>query len=108
LVEVRDTETWRGLLGDDGYALALRLQAETAEPFDQAATRVWTLIEAGKKAASLKRFVPEDRGSLGGPWQSFVSDNGDVHLDYTCGCLSTTVTEGLAVFSVAVERGQDG
>ncbi|MBI3798495.1 MAG: SDR family NAD(P)-dependent oxidoreductase, partial [Deltaproteobacteria bacterium] len=40
IVETRDAETWRGLLGDDGYALALRLATATAEPFDRAATRV--------------------------------------------------------------------
>ncbi|MEN8177937.1 MAG: SDR family NAD(P)-dependent oxidoreductase, partial [Pseudomonadota bacterium] len=57
-VENRDTETWNGLLGDDGYRLALELQRQTGESFDIAATRVWTLIEAGKKANGLERRVP--------------------------------------------------
>jgi len=71
-VEVRNAETWRGLLGDDGYALALGVMAQTGEPFDCAATRVWTLLEAGKKANSLKRVVPEFESARGGPWLGFV------------------------------------
>lgn len=88
IVETRDTETWRGLLGDDGYALALRLAAETAESFDRAATRVWTLLEAGKKANELKRLLPRYEAPLGGPWLSCVSavDNGV--LDFLCVTLS--------------------
>ncbi len=58
-VENRDSETWSKLLGDDGYRLALELQRETGESFDIAATRVWTLIEAGKKANGLERIVPQ-------------------------------------------------
>lgn len=71
-VESRDVETWRGLLGDDGYALALRLAVEVVGPFDHVATRVWTMIEAGKKANSLKRFVPTFESQLDGPWISLV------------------------------------
>ncbi|WP_298036314.1 type I polyketide synthase [uncultured Desulfuromonas sp.] len=57
-VSVRDAETWRGLLGPDGYGLALSLSQATEEAFDISATRVWTLLEAGKKANGLKRMVP--------------------------------------------------
>jgi hypothetical protein len=67
-VAIRDCETWRGLLGMDGYALALRVQGETGEPFDCAATRVWTLLEAGKKAHSLRRVLTQLARSLGGTW----------------------------------------
>ena len=74
-VACRDCETWRGLLGMDGYALALRVQRETGEPFDCAATRVWTLLEAGKKAFSLRRILPQFAGSLGGAWLSFKADD---------------------------------
>jgi acyl-CoA thioesterase FadM len=56
--------------------MALRVQRETAENFDCVATRVWTLLEAGKKAYS-RRVFPEFSGSLGGPWLSFkAADNG--------------------------------
>jgi hypothetical protein len=81
-VEKRDPETWRGLLGDDGYALALRVSAQTAEPFDLAATRVWTLLEAGKKASGLKRIIPRYESSLGGPWLCFAgaTDKGKLEL----------------------------
>ena len=72
LVAARDTETWRDLLGDDGYALALRVAGHTAESFDCAATRVWTLLEAGRKASGLQRIVPRFDSGLGGPWFCFV------------------------------------
>ncbi len=77
IVETRDAETWRGLLGDDGYAEALHLASETAESFDCAAIRVWTLLEAGKKANALKRIVPRYEASLGGPWLSCTESRGD-------------------------------
>jgi enediyne polyketide synthase len=72
-VERRDSETWRGLLGDDGYALALQAAAQTAEPFDCAGTRVWTLIEAGKKANNLQRILPRFDSSRGGSWLGFAA-----------------------------------
>ena len=110
-VEKRDTESWRGLLGDDGYALALRVSAQTAEPFDLAATRVWTLLEAGRKANGLKRILPGYESSLGGPWLCFAdtTDNGELELlsvalampqsqHPTCG------QAGTAVLTVAVGR----
>ena len=81
-IEERDAETWRGLLGDEGYALALRVSTETAESFDCAATRVWTLLEAGKKANGLRRIVPRYESSLGGPWLCFAggTDSGELEL----------------------------
>jgi enediyne polyketide synthase len=46
----RDDAEWQALLGDDRHALAVRLAQHAAEPLDAAATRVWTLFEAGRKA----------------------------------------------------------
>ena len=74
----------RPLLGEDGYALTLRLTAQNHETFDRVATRVWTLIEAGKKANNLRRVIPEFMGSLGGPWLSFVSNASTTPLEYFC------------------------
>ena len=74
-VESRDAETWRSLLGDDGYDLALRVSNSALEPFDHAATRVWTLIEAGKKAFSLKRIIPSYEGSSHPGVQLFTLEN---------------------------------
>jgi len=51
-VVTRDAETWLGLLGERGYAAARDLAGQVGEPFDTAATRVWTLSEAGKKAGA--------------------------------------------------------
>lgn len=57
-VESRGRELWRALLGADGFMLAGELTTVSGEPFDVSATRVWTLIEAGKKANDLARIVP--------------------------------------------------
>lgn len=70
-VEYRDAETWLGLLGRDGYNLALELSDKTFENFDVSATRVWTLIEAGKKGNGLKKEVPKYNSMIGGSWLSF-------------------------------------
>jgi len=88
-VEARDAETWRGLLGDDGYSLALRLTVETAEPFDCAATRVWTLLEAGKKATGPKKLIPRYEAPLGGPWLSCVGAEDAGMMDFLCVTLSS-------------------
>ena len=72
VVETRDAETWQGLLGLDGYDLARRLQRSTGESFDAEATRVWTLIEAGKKADGLRRELPRFAGVIGDTWLAFV------------------------------------
>lgn len=58
-VEVRDCETWRALLGDEGYTLALDFERLTHERFDLTATRVWTLIEAVKKAFGSCPTLPQ-------------------------------------------------
>jgi hypothetical protein len=74
IVEPRDAEAWRGFLGEDGYGLAMLIASTCSESFDLAATRVWTLLESGKKANDLQRFVPGIGDSLGGPWLSFVAE----------------------------------
>jgi len=74
-VEPRTTELWKGLLGDDGYDLAMRLMNETGESFDLSATRVWTLIEAGKKADSLTRFIPDFTEIFDRQWLVFKNED---------------------------------
>ncbi len=98
LVAPRSAETWRALLGDDGYALAVKTAVDSAESFDTAATRVWTLIEAGKKAASLQRIIPTPTSSLGGPWLGFAHLDKGVLLEY----LSTVVRQGAAIAAATV------
>jgi acyl-CoA thioesterase FadM/NADP-dependent 3-hydroxy acid dehydrogenase YdfG/phosphopantetheinyl transferase len=70
----RDCETWRGLLGVDGYVLALRVERETGEAFDTAATRVWTLLEAGRKARGTQQLLPALDSDLGSTWIAFKAD----------------------------------
>ncbi len=70
-VEYRDAETWLGLLGRDGYNLAMELTDKNFENFDVSATRVWSVIEAIKKANDLQKLLPENFTSLGGSWLLF-------------------------------------
>jgi enediyne polyketide synthase len=49
-VEARSAETWKDLLGGERFALASLLAAESH--LDAACTRVWTVIEALKKAGA--------------------------------------------------------
>lgn len=48
----RDPTLWRGLIGEDGAALARRIAAETGEDESAAATRVWSSREALRKAGA--------------------------------------------------------
>ena len=70
-IKIRDAETWSGLLGENGYALARQVAKENLEPFDYSATRVWTIIEAGKKATQLKRCLPNYEEKLDVYWLTF-------------------------------------
>ena len=110
-IEARNAEIWRGLLGQDGYALALHVMAQTGEPFDWAATRVWTLLEAGRKAGSLKRVLPEYESARGGPWLGFGGEINGARteiLSVTVACppgkTSPRKLPGTAVLAVAVRR----
>ncbi len=49
-VAVRETESWRSLLGADALALAKLIATENHEEIDAAATRVWAAKESMKKA----------------------------------------------------------
>jgi NAD(P)-dependent dehydrogenase (short-subunit alcohol dehydrogenase family)/acyl-CoA thioesterase FadM len=98
-IVARNCETWRGLLGEDGYDLALRIERETGEAFDTAATRVWTLLEAGKKALGSQQPVPAFDSDLGSTWIAFRTDRSKI--------LSVIVRHpgqvgGLLVLSIAV------
>ena len=83
-VETRNAETWRALLGHDGYNLALLLTEQTSETFDISATRVWTLIEAAKKANNLKRILPRFNSSLGDPWLLFSYATAQGEQEFYC------------------------
>lgn len=49
IVEKRDEETWRDLLGENGFRLARTIAEEAKEDFNISATRVWTTRECLKK-----------------------------------------------------------
>jgi len=80
IIKERDPEVWRGLLGEDGYELAGSLALKGAQSFDSWATIVWTLLEAGKKANSLKRILPGFRTKLRGPWFLFEGGAGNASM----------------------------
>jgi enediyne polyketide synthase len=100
-LEVRNTETWRALLGDDGYRLALKIQLESSESFDLAATRVWTLLEAGKKAAALKRLVPVYGRAHREYWHGFEASQEGMGLKHLCTCVTVAPDVSPTVFSLA-------
>jgi enediyne polyketide synthase len=52
IVQPRAHDLWRDLLGDDGVQVAEAVMREASEPFDTAATRVWVMLEALKKAGA--------------------------------------------------------
>jgi len=101
MVETRNAELWRGLVGDDGYRLARQIARERNESFDCAATRVWTLIEAGKKTADLERILPKFDGPLGGPWLAFASDGDSLALAYYSSTLKRQTERNTYVVTVA-------
>jgi acyl-CoA thioesterase FadM len=105
IVETRDCETWRGLLGDDGYVLALKIERETREPFDSAATRVWTLLEAGKKAFDLRRMVPRFIRSVADSWLLLKADDTGNACELMCALVRHPAESG-AVAALAVIVGQ--
>lgn len=83
-VEKRDVTLWRGLLGEDGFALTTTVIRHTGESLDLAATRVWTLLEAGKKAAALHRLLPRFDSTRGGPWLGFSAEWQGTRLEFLC------------------------
>ena len=105
VVEARNCKTWRGLLGDDGYSLALKIERETREPFDSAATRVWTLLEAGKKAFWLRRILPRFASSLANSWLSFKADDAGDGGEFICALLQHRNETG-TVAALTVTLGQ--
>ncbi|MCK5851606.1 SDR family NAD(P)-dependent oxidoreductase, partial [bacterium] len=103
-VESRDAETWRGLIHNDGYKLALNLTAQTGEAFDVSATRVWTLIEAAKKANALKRILPRFNASLGDPWLSFSYADAKGTQEYFCATVNLD-NENTIPFALTISFG---
>src|SRR5439155_13504754 len=87
--------------GDDGYRMARQIARERSESFDCAATRVWTLIEAGKKAADLERVLPMFEGRLGGPWLAFASESDFLALAYYSSTLKMQAERKTYVVTVA-------
>jgi hypothetical protein len=72
-VETRDAELWRGLLGADGYRLAMQIAATLSEPFDRSASRVWTVLECGKKAGSSPAALPRLEPWDGNQWITLLA-----------------------------------
>lgn len=88
-VSRRNAEVWTGLLGATGYRLARRIGEATHEGFDVCATRVWTMLEALKKAFP-SAPLPTTLVARGGSWLSGMG--GEDH-------------EGLQVLSSVIEHG---
>jgi enediyne polyketide synthase len=104
-VEERNTETWQGLLGVDGYDLAMHVQKETGELFDTCATRIWTLIESGKKANNLVRIIPEFANIINDVWLVFThTETGGQWLSALCGYESSQIAVSIARNDLETEK----
>jgi hypothetical protein len=103
-VEERDSETWWGLLGHEGCALALHISAEVGEPFDRAATRVWTVLESTKKASLFQGGAPELDLQVKGPWVLLAGSHDSQEVRFFSSVLaSQAMPDTEAVLTVAVE-----
>jgi len=103
-VEERDVETWWGLLGHDGCALALRLVAEVGEPFDRAATQVWTILESAKKASLFQGCTPDFEMHVIDPWVLLTGSQDSRGLHFFSSVLACQARPNAgAVLTVAVQ-----
>jgi enediyne polyketide synthase len=73
-VEPRSRTLWRELLGERGYGLASELVTRFGGAFDAAATRVWTLLEAARKATGQAAAAPRIRAARAG-WLRFEEES---------------------------------
>ncbi len=73
-IERRSGDVWRRLLGMEGYALTLRIAGETGESLSAAATRAWTLLEAGYKAVGRRPALLRCRLEPDGTWLTLSSE----------------------------------
>lgn len=103
-VEGRETEIWRALLLEDGYELARLLAKETGESFDFSAARVWTMLEAVKKANDLNRIIPEYKRTIDASWLFLAGRTGLSELHFFSAILASPQSpESLVAFAVAME-----
>jgi len=80
VVESRDSETWRALLGAEGYLLAQRVAVKANESFDRAASRVWTVMEVNKKALGRTHPLPAFYKRFYRSWFVFSAVTGQMRL----------------------------
>ena len=91
VIEKREPDTWRKLLGRQGYDLARQVAELCCEPFDMAATRIWTILEAGIKTGSVKDAVPVYTRLAQPGWQIFNFPTEDSVMEFHS--ILTTVNE---------------
>ncbi|MGE5893000.1 MAG: SDR family NAD(P)-dependent oxidoreductase [bacterium] len=103
-VESRDAELWYGLLGEDGYNLSRRLAESSEESFDKAATRVWTILESGKKVNGLNRIVPNLQENLNGNWLSLSTAPGGSLLFLSALLATGSGPKNVAALTVVLSR----
>jgi hypothetical protein len=89
-VEDRNGKAWIDLIGGKGYAQAYHVVAQGVKPFERAATYIWSMLEAGRKAHSLKKVVPTFETHLDDHWLSFRAQSGKLSLNFFCASLETS------------------
>ena len=93
-VEPRDEDTWRMLLGQPRLELARQVAVDADETLDTAATRLWTIQEATKKANGLKPAEVQFEGSVGGRWLAFRTELGETPATLSSTCLEVDGQHG--------------
>ena len=103
-VAARDPETWRGLLGDERFALAALVAKVSGEGADAAATRVWAAAESLQKAG-VPHGAPLTLDSTAeGGW--LLLRSGDLRIGTFLGPVRELAGE--AALAVLVEGGLTG
>jgi enediyne polyketide synthase len=101
-VAARPAEDWRGLLGDERWALARLLTREGGEAEDAAATRVWAAAEALVKAGAARGASLTFDAAADGGWLLLRAGR------FRAATLALAVRElGRAALAVAVEASEE-
>ncbi|OKK06630.1 hypothetical protein AMK26_11595 [Streptomyces sp. CB03234] len=101
-VAARGEDVWRRLLGTDHLALAALLRRQSGEPFEVAATRVWTAVECLAKAGRPPGAPLSLGGVFDGGW--VLMRSGDALI--ASGVVRVAQVEGPV--AVAVLRSREG
>jgi enediyne polyketide synthase len=97
IVTDRPPDAWRNLLGRERFALAERIAVEAKEDLAVAATRVWAVAEAAKKAGTSANHLVFHANSEDG-WVTIASGS---HVCATCSLVVRGISDRLVAAVLA-------